>query len=392
MNFTLFFTGKRRLYTRAEHAAALMDLCLQRGIVYDRFCWEEDGGISLEVSLTAAKRLEQLCVERGIAVRLFGRSGLPYLFWRYRRRVGLAVGAVLGVILLILSTRFVWEVRVTGNEQVERGEILAELEACGLFVGSYIPHLHTEALETQVLIASDRLSWVAIHLDGTVAVVQVLEHTAPPDGEHRKPANLIAAVDGQIESIELYRGNCMVKVGQAVRAGELLVSGLYDSATQGYRYTRAAGTVKARTEHTFRVEIPLTREEKCYEEAEYSEIGLKFFHFSVKFFKKGGNDDLLCDIIKEDKAVELFDRYRLPVSLLVTKVHPYRLQSVRLTPDEALDAAYAALEEQLSALSTEAQLLKKDVRYAMDGDVLILTCRVECIENIAVQQEFEINE
>ena len=56
------------------------------------------------------------------------------------------------------------------------------------------------------------------------------------------------------------------------------------------------------------------------------------------------------------------------------------------------DAAYAALEEQLSALSTEAQLLKKDVRYAMDGDVLILTCRVECIENIAVQQEFEINE
>ncbi|MBQ7346954.1 MAG: sporulation protein YqfD [Clostridia bacterium] len=393
MNVLLFMSGSRTVWADAENATALMDLCLRYSIPYSNFRWGEDGSACFEVSLLSAKRLEKLCRDTSVTVRMVKKGGLPPFLWRYRKRAGLMVGAVLAIILLVLSTRFVWDVRVTGNQTMTKADVLADLKACGFGVGSYIPDVRTEELETRVLIASDKISWIAVHMDGTVAVVQIIEHVeAPPAEDSSRPANLIATADGQIEQIELYRGNCVVKIGQAVKAGELLVSGLYDSAVTGYRYTRASGKILARTEHEFTVEIPLAYEEKVYGEAKCGEIVLNFFDFSLKIFKSTGNDTPQCDIIKEKKNWTLFGRYPLPAGVSVTNELPYTLQTVQRTPEEALDAAYDALEEQLAALSGDVQLLRKDVSTELTDTALILHCTVSCIENIAVQSEFEIIE
>ena len=54
--------------------------------------------------------------------------------------------------------------------------------------------------------------------------------------------------------------------------------------------------------------------------------------------------------------------------------------------------AYAELAQSLSAFSEGAQLLEKQIETEWQYGVLILRCTVTCIENIAVQSEFEISE
>ncbi len=392
MNLILFLTGSRTVRAEREQSAALLDLCFRLEIGYTDFCAEEGGGISFRTSSLSAKKLLRHCQSEGIAVTASGDRGLPFLFYRYRRRVGLMLGSVLAVILMVLSSRVVWDIRISGNTTLTDAEVRAELKACGLGLGSYIPSLRTEELENRVLIASDRISWISVYLDGTVARVQIIEHSAPPEEEGRLPANLIAACDGQIETVELYRGNCIVKTGQAVKKGELLVSGLYDSQISGYRYTRAAGNVYARTEKAFRVEIPLSYEEKVYEPSVCSEICLHFFDFSIKIFKRTGNGEGMCDIIEEEKGPELFGLSALPFGITLEKQLPYTVETRTRTPEEATEAAYAALAHELSALSEETKLLKKSVTLTWSETSLILDCTLECIENIAVQSEFEISE
>ena len=90
----------------------------------------------------------------------------------------------------------------------------------------------------------------------------------------------------------------MVGIGQAVKKGELLVSGIYDSQTEGYRFTRAAGEVLARTERSFVAEIPFTQSVKQPKETKITEIRLNFFNFSLKIFKSTGNITDSCDIIE----------------------------------------------------------------------------------------------
>jgi len=392
MNPVLFLFGYRTLGTDAAHAADLMNLCLEQNVTYTAFSCAEDGGIRFTCTLRVAAKLSRRAAELGIPLESLKHGGLPVELWRRRQRGGLLLGGVCAVILIVLSGRYVWDVRVTGNERMTAAEIRQELEECGFGVGSYLPDFKAGELENLVLLKSDRLAWISVHMEGTVAMVQVVERVPDPEQTSKAPANLIASADGQIESIELYRGNCVVKIGQPVRAGELLVSGLYDSQTIGYRYTRAAGRILARTEHSFHIEIPLSYTEKRYTTTEKGEIWLNFFQKSMKIFKSTGNGTGACDIIETVNSFSGLGLKNLPVSITAQTCRYYEEVPAFRTPEQALDLAYARLAAELGRFSGDTQLLRKDVSTTITETALILDCTVLCIENIAQQVEFEIIE
>ena len=388
--FLLLF-GERRLRVERESCAAVLDLCLQDSLSLRFPQWEEDGGLCFSCSLRTAKRLLRLCHARGLAIEDLGSQGLPMLFLRLLGRPGALVGALLALALILLSQSFLWDIRVRGNERMTTAEVLSELRACGLFTGTYLPGLDVPALENRVLIASDGIAWISVNLSGTVAEVQVVEGIQRPPKEPTAPANLVASADGQIELLQVYRGQSVVKVGQAVRRGELLISGIYDSSLEGYRLTRAAGEVLARTERHIHVEIPLSYEQKLYAEGECREIVLNFFDFSLKIFKKAGNWEGSCDIIEREIGSASLGTSVLPVHLLVTESLPYRMQTAVRTPEEASALAFAQLEHELAALSREAELLEKRITVSVTDTAVLLDCTLRCIENIAVQAELEVD-
>lgn len=392
MTHWLYAVGERTVRADAAHRAAVMDLCLQNAYTYHAFCWEEDGSIRFSCSSVTARCLERACRRSGIPIEVGKGRGVPYLLAALGRRAGLCVGAVAVLVLLFLSGRFVWDVRVTGNETMRDSEVIAELRACGFGVGSYLPDVRTAELETRVPMLSDRIAWISIYLDGTVARVQVLENrTAPPvESGTSAGANLVAACDGQIELLQIYRGNVLVTRGQAVRKGELLVSGLYDSQAVGIRYTRAAGEVLARTEHRFCVEIPLAYTQKVYDDHAIASLTLNFFDFSVKIFENSRNQPPMCDIIEKDTNLNLPGLHPIPVSLCTAYAYPYREVPAARTETEALELAYAALARDLDSLSQSAELLEKQIRTTLLDDRLVLECTVQCIQNIARQVDFDV--
>ncbi len=386
--YTLF--GYRKLYANGQNCLALLNLCMERGFSYTDFESEEDGGISFVCSCWTAKRIVALCQKREICVAQVKQGGVPHFFWRYRRRLGMMLGLLGGIFLLWLSGQFVWDVRVVGNTTLTASEVRENLKKCGFGVGSYIPDFNGNELENRLLIESDQIAWISIYMDGTVAVVQIKENAQPPQKPSAKPANLVAAYDGQIELLELYRGNSMVSVGSAVRKGDLLVSGLYDSQTVGYRYTRAAGKVLARVEDTIRIEIPLTYEEKVYLPAKQGVVALDFFDFSVKILKNSGNYNAPCDIIKNKNTIDIFGIVNLPFGWTSETVCPYETVLSERSADEAGVLARAQLETELACLAKEAELLQKSISVTQTDTHYVLECRVVCIRDIAVQVEFDV--
>ena len=390
MNLVLLLLGSRRIETDRAHAEDLLNLCMAESLSLSDFSVGEDGGIRFRLGILAASRILRECRQLKIPLKTES-GGLPFLLWRLRGRAGLLFGAVCAVFLFLLSQRFVWSVRVEGNERLTAGEIRRELAEQGLSVGSYVPSLQMSEIETRVLLCSNDLAWLAVHMDGTVAKVQVVERGTAPEKTDR-PANLIAARDGQIEGLELYRGRAVVEIGQAVRAGELLVSGVYDSATVGYRYTRASGRVLARTERVIEVEIPLVYEEKIYAKDTKSETTLNFFNFSLNFSKNSRNETPLCDIIETSTGNDWLGLHDLPVSLSKRTYRPYTVKTAERSPEQALEIAYEQLENELSEISGEVQPIAKHVSTTITDTALILECRLDCVENIAVQTEFEVIE
>lgn len=395
MSVTLFLRGSCTVAVPSHHRTAAMNLCMQMGLQYAHFAWHEDGSITFRCTASAARRFLAACRARDIEAEAVAYQGLPRFLRRIWERAGLVVGSILALTLIVLSGLFVWDVQVSGNQTLTEEEVIEELRACGFGVGSYLPALRVREIENRVLMASEQIGWLSINTKGTVAQVQVIEHISGTPGEEngasvKRPANLVATRDGQIEYLELYRGNAVVTTGQAVKKGELLVSGLYDSQTGSFRHTRAAGKVMARTERVLQVEIPLSYEEKIYDEPVLGEIEFRFFNFSRKIFKNSGNSDALCDIIKYKFHLGQLGSNRLPVSLLRTEVRPYHTEWRERTAEEALTLCYEQLAKELVSLSGEVQLLQKEIVTEIGESSVVLTCAVVCIENIAEQQEFEI--
>lgn len=396
MNLSLLLLGGRRLCTEAEARTAVMNLCLQNGYTYSDFCWHDDGSVSFSMPLGDARRLLRDCKQAALPIRAVGAYGFPAVVWHLRRRAGLLIGGALVAALLFLSGRFVWDVEVVGNESLSDTEVKEILRSCEFGVGSYIPGIKVRALENRVLISTDRIAWLSVYLDGTVARVQVVEREVPPVDEGvppntSKPANVIAACDGQIETVCIYRGEAVVTVGQAVKKGELLVSGIYSSDYGGFRYTRAAAEVWARTEHTYTVEIPLSYREKVYGEEKTQSLTLNFFNFPLKIFKSTGKTEGECDIIEKNIGLDTGGR-ELPFFFTRTYARTYTWQARTRTEDEALKLAYEELEETLTKAAADTQLLSRRITTELSGTSVKLVCTVTCIENIAVQSEFEIGD
>ncbi len=392
-----YLTGYRTLSTDASHAADLLEICRRGGCVYADFCHDHDGGIRLTFPLRVARTVESTAAAGGIPLTVLRTGGLPRRLARLARRPGLILGGILGVLLCVAASRVVWDIRIEGNSTVSDRAIEETLAACGFTVGTPLKGFRADVLENQVLLADDRLAWISVNRRGTVAYVEVREASHTPTPEPNTPADLVAAVGGIIQRVELEAGNVRVSAGQTVSPGDVLVSGIYDSQTEGIRLTRARARIYAQTEREITVTVPLTYREKTYLStadgalsAVSWEKSVIFFKKTVNFSKKTGNEGVVYDIIESEQDFSLMEGVGFPLSVRTVWYLPYEWVSATRTYSEAEELAYIELARKIAALPGGAELLSKTVTVTRTPDALILHCFLSCVEDIGTVREIEV--
>ena len=388
ISFFRFLFGENEFSASSDDATRLLNLFMDYRVVYRDFMSEDDR-VTFRCSSYSSLIITRLCRKNGIELTKTYSRGIPPALYRYRKRAGLFVGALIAAALLFIYDDYVWDITVSGNETVTYSEVVEALENHGLSVGSVISELNVDRIKTAVMVDDDRIAWMAINVEGTVAHVQIRENEKANGDTPKKPANVVAALDGQIEKVEVFRGSAAVISGQAVRKGDILISGIKDLKTGGFSVTRANGRVYAITERTFRVEIPYEYEQKNYEKAEIKEISVIFFGKIIKVLKINGNNGEFCDTIDRVDMIDLPGGNYLPFGIKRVESIPYSVTDGRYTADEAMELAYYRLEQDISASVPDAQILSKKIESEIGEDSYVLICTVRCIEDIAETVEFE---
>ena len=86
------------------------------------------------------------------------------------------------------------------------------------------------------------------------------------------PTNLKAAADGIIKRIDVTSGNCIVKVGDTVAKGDILVSGMEERA-DGTKFVHSAGRVTAVIEREVTVTAKCNAENRRFNGTEKNQKG-----------------------------------------------------------------------------------------------------------------------
>ena len=377
MRLELFFCGYKTFAFFERDAVAvfgaLSRVCVSPKAV--RRC-EKTGEICFSCSQRAAKRLQ------GLPLRERADGGLPMLLLRLWHRPGLFCGIFLAVLLTVLSGLFVWEIEVLGNERLSDEEVCAELKTLGVGKGSFLPRVNEDGLAVSLRLLDERISYAAVNRRGTVLQVTLREAERPAE-KATAPANLVASVDGVVTMPLIFEGECLVREGEAVRAGQILASGVVDSEKHGYRLTRAAGQVLARVSHTYTVTVPFSYEQKQYVGRDRYEISLFFFDFAGKVFKNTGNYDISCDIIENIKWATLRSGQILPFGIGITAYRPFVLVTAERSAVEARAQAMAELEQLLRQECRDRTLLERHTELCVDARGITLICTAVFEEDIA---------
>ncbi len=317
--------------------------------------------------------------------------GLPGFLYRNRHRYGTFIGIVIALIILAWSFGAVWDVRISGVDGKDADEILELLREEGLEAGARWSDVDKNKTEAKLLSLSNTAAWVNINRRGTVAYITVKEKDSFEE-EKNSPlySNIVATHDAVIEEITVKNGYVSVEVGDAVRKGDILISGIIPGELGG-GFCKAEGTVVGRISERFSVFVSQRTEEKHYVSEKCVNTGYKILGFSINILKNGRNSDAMCDIIENKSTITLFGKYKLPIEKYVTTELRYDIVQKDRTADELVELASSELKELLREELFDSELLKiktgggfTDGGYTMYSDVSVL-------KNIAAETEISVD-
>ncbi len=386
-----YIRGYVIIFVEGYFLEKFINMCIHRQI----FLWDikkqNNSAMLLKVSIKGFKLLRPIARKTRCRVRITKKRGLPFVINRYRRRKTFAVGAIVCIILLYVLTSFVWVVEIEGYETIDVQVLTDKLESLGVKPGVLKYGIDTDKVVNEMMLSIRELAWIGITVKGTKVKVSVEEAIKPPELIPKDvPCDIVAAKDGIIKTIIAKNGREMVKPGDTVVKGQLLISGEIPNKNDPTktRLVHAIGMVNARTWYEERCKVNtvlIEKERTGTVETNYSLVLLTkqidLFHKDVDF------EDY--EKVEVRKGISLGEDFVLPFGIIIQKFHEVRKVEREISLEEAKQlAASSAHKDVLARIPSTAQIVDTRTEFKQNEDGTIeAVVIVECIEDIGVTRK-----
>lgn len=308
-------------------------------------------------------KLCQLTDKLGDRTKIVRRLGVLWTMEKLKKRPVLLAGiATLLLLTLYLPTR-IFFVQVDGNVTIPSRHIIERAGECGIVFGASRRKVRSERMKNMLLSAIPELQWAGVNTKGCVAAISVREKTAGGT-EITDPfvSKIIADRDAVIVSCTAEKGNLLCRVGQAVNAGDVLVSGVTDCGIS-IRAERAVGEVYGLTNRTITAVTPSEYVYRTAKKEEQRKYGLVIGKKRINFYKYSGILGTTCDKMSTVKYLTLPGGFVLPVALV-----------------EELWTCYES--EHRNALDVEAEKILTDFADIYLAQQMLAGKVLSCVQNL----------
>lgn len=321
------------------------------------------------------KRLKSIARKTNVLLRITEKHGFPFLLILGRRR-SLWVGGLAAFFLLIcLSSFYVWDISFEGNHRFTDETLLHFMATVPVQCGMRKSRISCTELEKRIRNAFPEISWVSAELTGTRLTIHLRENNRILQArlEPESPCELTAGTDGTVTRIIVRNGKARVKVGDTVKAGDVLVSGelpLYDDSETLVKINKvhADAEVYARTVKTVTWKIPDTEEIRARTGKRRRGIFFKLLDLEFCFLMPDLKKESTWELFMEEFQLKLSKNFYLPVYVGILTAREYVPYEKVLTKTEVSDAADRYLNEYMQNLTEKGiQILGSDVKIERSG-------------------------
>ena len=366
----------------------MLELLCKQGIRLRDIVFRDDLTVRFCISRTSCGKLKSLLSGQENTWRVQSRQGM---YWHFRSllcRPVLILGVFFFLVMLWYIPGRIFFVRIEGNTTVCSKKILEAASDLGITFGASRRYVRSEQVKNGLLSALEELEWAGVNTKGCVAVVSVREHLAVDASPvPRYSGDVVAIRDGVVLSCDVTQGSLNCYPGQAVKEGQILISGTADHGTV-VTSIAAEGEVFASTQR----QISLLTHVKTLRRVQKYDRQVKFRLLIgkklINFFKGSGISGGTCVKMYSKYILTLPGGFCLPVALIQETLQygEFTEETVEESDLRKLlsDFAYRYTREQMIA----GRILVTDEAFSLLGDAYQMTGNYACTEMIGrVQQE-----
>lgn len=391
MDFWNSLEGNVRIEITSADIAGLLTLVGQTNLKLLDITFVDGLTIRATVQRSHYRRCKELLTRHGDRIKILQKQGA---YWKIRNllcRPLLLIGMLAFLITVFYIPSRIFFVRVEGNMTVPKKLIIEQAESCGILFGASRREVRSEKVKNALLSKIPALRWVGVNTSGCVATIAVREKN--PISMDAKPKNnvssIIASRDGIIKQCTVFQGNALCKTGQAVSAGEILVSGYTDCGIS-IQATQADAEILAETLRDLTIISPrkyMVRDEIVDTEVRYSLVlGKKL----IKLFKDSGISDTTCVKMYTEKILTLPGGFQLPVALISEKITYYDSSVKESTEDNMFEWMKVYAQRYLEEQMVSGKILDTDAILRLQQEAASLHGQYTCLEMIGQVKSEEI--
>lgn len=346
--------------------------------------------IRLRMRARQFRKIKKIAFKTKVRVRIIKKRGLPFILFRYRKRYGLIAGAVLFLALLIVPAFFVWKIEVIGEETVTESAIMECVSKDGIRIG--MPNLSVNKKEAQLRLLKEfeNIIWTSIKVKGSRLFIEIKEGVPPPRIiTQEEVCNIVAKKDGLITSINVMEGTKMVKKGDTVKKGDLIVSGVVDTKSEGLRYVHSLAEVKADTVTVITTKMPLEFSEFVPSGRQYKRFYLQFLNYSVKLYIRDRIKYKNFDLTEYENSLSLGKSFYFPVGVKTEAIRETYLKNTKISEEAAKASAMALLSEREKLTFQNMEIKDRQVTVEIINNEAVAKGIYICSEEIGEKSIIE---
>ena len=393
------------LYKKVKNVKGIMKISVE-GFFIERFinlCLQEDleiwdierihdGVIYVKFFYTNYDKICEIANITKCKIEIKEKNGVPFLINRYKHRKIFAALIAVVTTIITITNMFIWEVKIIGDFSIPIEEVKELLEEENIKVGVFKKDINIESAKLNIILKRDDIAWIGINKKGNKVIVEIVPKVLAEEDLYKDTVgNVIADKAGIVEKIYVAEGTAMVKKGELVDKGTLLISGMVSSELSDTRYVRANGEIVLKTTYVEKTKIPFEKDivtktgnvEKSYK--------MKIKNYTINLINKVTNFEKY-DTITEEKVFSLFGQFETPITLVEERFEEIKVDKINYTKKQAEDLGMIANNEKLKKIiPNEAEKVNYYNNVWENEEYLEIETVVQCLEKVGTYEKIEGN-
>ena len=383
-----YLLGYVRITIEGYFIERLMNLCSNKGILIWNSKRKKTTLLEANVSIKDFRQIVKIAKQAKCKVSIKQKKGLPFIFNKYRKRKIFFFSLILIIVAISSLSNFVWNIEVIGNEKIDKKEIIQTLKKEGLEVGTLKNKVNTKEIINKMRLDRNDLAWIGIDIRGTNAIVKVVEADKKPDIiKEEEYCNIVATKAGIIEKVNAINGTPLVKKGDVIKEGTLVIGGWLEGKYTGTRYVHANGSVQAKVWYTQNERVELNQVISRKTENEETKYSVRINNFTINFYKTLSKFKKY-DTIEQNKKIKLFSDFYLPVEIIQKNNYELIEETITYTKEQAKQKAEEEAKKKLDEqVKVKENILNTYINYQETEEYIEAQVIYEVLEEIGTKEK-----